>query len=228
MLFSGVQTRRNGDAVIPGKSQRAYDWVHTKITDGSYAPGQRLVLSTIADELDMSVVPVREALRRLEAEGMITFERNIGARVALVDEQEYLRTMQTIAIVEAAAIALAAPFMTESQLRDVSAINRELESIVEHFDSTEFATLNRRFHDSFLDACPNQDLANYAKAQHIRLSNVREDSMAFTIEGAKRSVAEHDELISMIRNEADPFEIERLMRAHRLRTRATFIETRHE
>lgn len=214
--------------MIPGKSQRAYDWVHSRIGEGTYTPGQRLVLSTIADELGMSVVPVREALRRLEAEGIVTFERNIGARVALVDEQEYLRTMQTIAIVEAAAIALAAPFMTESQLRDVSAINRALEAIVEHFDSKDFAALNRKFHDAFLDACPNQDLAAYAKAQHIRLSSVREDSMAFTVEGARRSVAEHDELIRLIRNEADSFEIERLMRAHRLRTRATFIDSRHQ
>lgn len=209
--------------MTPGKSQRAYDWIHAHVADGTFNPGQRLVLSSIADELDMSVVPVREALRRLEAEGIITFERNVGARVAMVDEQEYLLTMQTIAIVEAAAIALAAPFMTDEQLSAVAAINQELEACLDDFDSNVFATLNRRFHDSFLDACPNPELAAYAKAQHIRLANVRDDSMAFTYEGAKNSIAEHKQLIQMIRSNADPLDIERLMRAHRMRTRATFI-----
>ena len=45
----------------------------------------RLVLSSIAEELGFSVVPVREAIRRLEAEGLVTFERNVGATVAAID-----------------------------------------------------------------------------------------------------------------------------------------------
>ena len=47
---------------------------------GTYGPGYRLVLGTIAKDLGISVVPVREAIRRLEAEGLVTFERNVGAR----------------------------------------------------------------------------------------------------------------------------------------------------
>ena len=66
----------------PSKSQRAYQLLHDRIVDGTYSPGYRLVLDAIGRELDMSVVPVREAIRRLEAEGLVTFERNIGARVA--------------------------------------------------------------------------------------------------------------------------------------------------
>jgi len=209
--------------LIAGKSQRAYEWIHARISDGTFSPGQRLVLSSIASELDMSVVPVREALRRLEAEGIITFERNVGARVAMVDEQEYLLTMQIISIVEAAAIALAAPFLTEDHISELSEINQELEACLSDFDSKVFSTINRRFHDSLLDACPNPELAAYAKAQHARLANVRDDSLAFTFEGAKNSIAEHEQLINLIRSDRDPLDIERLMRAHRMRTRATFI-----
>ena len=90
------------------KSQQAYQWIKSRISDGTYSPGYRLVLRTIADQLSISVVPVREAIRRLEAEGLITFERNIGAQVTLFDESEYLYTMQTLALVEGAATALSA------------------------------------------------------------------------------------------------------------------------
>ncbi|MPS75542.1 MAG: GntR family transcriptional regulator, partial [Microbacterium sp.] len=77
------------------KSEQAYAWIRSRISAHTYGPGYRLVLGPIADELGMSVVPVREAIRRLEAEGLVTFERNVGARVTLVDEGEYAHTMQT-------------------------------------------------------------------------------------------------------------------------------------
>ena len=64
------------------KAQRAYQWLKQKIAEQEFTPGYRLVLSTIAQRLDMSVVPVREAIRRLEAEGLVTFRRNVGAQVA--------------------------------------------------------------------------------------------------------------------------------------------------
>jgi outer membrane cobalamin receptor len=63
------------------------------------------VLAKIAEDLGVSVVPVREAIRRLEAEGLVKFERNVGATVAGIDPTEYLYTMQTLSIVEGAATA---------------------------------------------------------------------------------------------------------------------------
>ena len=75
-------------APTQSKSQRAYRWIKERIVRQEYTPGYRLVLGTIAGELDMSVVPVREAIRQLEAEGLVTFERNVGAQVALLEETE--------------------------------------------------------------------------------------------------------------------------------------------
>ncbi|HEX6955448.1 MAG TPA: GntR family transcriptional regulator, partial [Agromyces sp.] len=88
------------------KSKRAYRFVRERIDDGRYVPGYRLVLGQIARELGVSVVPVREAIRLLEAEGLVTYERNVGAQVALVKEAEYLHTMQTLALVEGYATSL--------------------------------------------------------------------------------------------------------------------------
>src|SRR5215217_1049733 len=82
------------------KSELAYDWLRRKIQRHEYGPGYRLVLAEIAAELKMSVVPVREAIRRLEAERLVTFERNVGARVAMVDENEYVHAMQTLGVIE--------------------------------------------------------------------------------------------------------------------------------
>ena len=62
--------------------------------------------------MDVSVVPVREAIRRLEAEGYITYTRNVGATVTSVDLDRYPETVETVAVLEAVAIGLAAPHIT--------------------------------------------------------------------------------------------------------------------
>jgi DNA-binding GntR family transcriptional regulator len=55
------------------KSERAYAAIKEKILGGDYTPGYRLVLAKLADDLGFSEVPVREAIRRLEAESFVTF-----------------------------------------------------------------------------------------------------------------------------------------------------------
>ena len=96
------------------KSEQAYQAVKSRIVEGTYTPGYRLVLGSIAKDLGFSVVPVREAIRRLEAEGLVKFERNVGATVAGIDPTEYLYTMQTLSIVEGAATALSAPLIEKA------------------------------------------------------------------------------------------------------------------
>jgi DNA-binding GntR family transcriptional regulator len=206
-----------------GKSQRAYEWIRERIARREYGPGHRLVLQTIGDELGMSVVPVREAIRRLEAEGVVTFERNVGARVSLVDEGEYLRTMQALAILEGAATALAAPFLSEDDLTAALALNEQMKQQFGRFDPAEVAALNHRFHATLTARCPNGDLLVLADNLWTRLANVRDESHSFTEAGAHESVLEHERLIGLIRDGADPYEIERLMREHRLRASAAFL-----
>src|SRR5690625_114717 len=88
------------ETVQQSKSQLAYEWIKQRITSQDFTPGYRLVLGTIATELGMSVVPVREAIRQLEAEGMVTFTRNVGAHVSMVDLSQYRDSMETLGYLE--------------------------------------------------------------------------------------------------------------------------------
>ena len=100
------------------KSHIAYEHLRERITRGGYGPGYRLVLDQLARELGMSVVPVREAIRRLEAEGVVTFERNIGARVAAIDPVDFREAGLTLAIAEGAAVGLAQPHLAAADRRE--------------------------------------------------------------------------------------------------------------
>ena len=64
------------------KQQRVYDTLRERILSGAYGPGFRLVIDAVAAEVGVSTVPVREAIRRLEAEGLVIYRPNVGAQVA--------------------------------------------------------------------------------------------------------------------------------------------------
>ncbi len=78
-VSSATVSRTTSSSETSSKSERAYVAIKEKILCGEYTPGYRLVLAKLADDLGFSVVPVREAIRRLEAENFVTFERNVGA-----------------------------------------------------------------------------------------------------------------------------------------------------
>jgi DNA-binding GntR family transcriptional regulator len=214
-------------AVDTSKSTRAYEWLRDRIRSQEYTPGHRLVIAPIAEALDMSAVPVREAIRRLEAEGLVTFEHNVGARVAMVDEQEYAHTMQTLGLVEGLATALSAPLLTPADLARAGAINERMRDLLGHFDSTRFTRLNQEFHAALYERCPNPHLLDLVSRGWGRLADLRESTFAFVPDRATASVDEHDGLLDLLTTGADPLEIELAARDHRWRTMDELLRARH-
>jgi len=203
---------------LESKSQRAYRFIRERIDDGRYVPGYRLVLGQIAKELDVSVVPVREAIRRLEAEGLVTFERNVGAQVALIKETEYLHTMQTLSIVEGAATALSAPYLTPAQLDRARDVNERMRRTLDDFDPHRFTELNLEFHSVLFEECPNPHILDLVHRGWNRMRMLRDSSFSFVPGRARESVAEHDRLVDLIEAGAAPLEIELVARRHRTAT----------
>ena len=200
------------------KSEQAYRLIRGRIDDGQYVPGYRLVLAPIANELGMSVVPVREAIRRLEAEQLVTFERNVGAQVALIKETEYLHTMQTLALVEGAATALAAPGITQDQIRRAREINQTMRETLDAFDPQRFTALNLEFHSVLFESCPNPHILDLVHRGWNRMKVLRNSSFSFVPGRAQESVEEHERILQLIEDGASVSEIESVARAHRTAT----------
>ena len=202
----------------PSKSRQAYDFLRARIDDGRFVPGYRLVLGAIAKELGVSVVPVREAIRLLEAEGLVTFERNVGAQVALLEEQEYLYTMQTLALVEGAATALSVPAITPEHIARARAINARMIECLEHFEPLRFTELNLEFHSVLFEQCPNPHILDLVQRGWNRLTVLRDSSFSFVPGRARESVEEHEALLKLIESGAEPVDIELAARRHRTAT----------
>jgi len=210
------------------KSQMAYRWIRERITSGKYPPGYRLVLSQLADELTVSVVPVREAIRLLEAEGLVTFERNVGAQVAMIDANEYCHALQTLSIIEAAATALAAPHIPPKAIQQARAIDQKLTRCIGRFDPVRFAALNFQFHSTLFEYCPNPRLLDMVRLEWNRVKALRNSIFTFVPGRARDSVAEHEKLLRLIERGAPMTEIELATRVHRTATLDAFLAWRRQ
>ncbi|WP_424449068.1 GntR family transcriptional regulator [Microbacterium arborescens] len=209
------------------KSQRAYHWIRERIAEQEFTPGYRLVLGTIAGELDMSVVPVREAIRQLEAEGLVTFERNIGARVAMVDDSQYRYSMQALSILEGTATALAARALDVDDIRRAREINELMTESLDHFDPRSFTRLNQEFHAVLFERCVNPRMLELVQTEWARLGHLRDSTFSFVPGRAQESVREHEQILALIERGAPLTEIEHAARRHRSATLDAYMTHEH-
>lgn len=205
------------------KAQLAYEFIKKQIVSGRFTPGYRLVLASIAAELGISVVPVREAIRRLEAERLVTFERNVGAQVAMLDEREYVHTMQTLALVEGYATALSAPLVTPDDLRRAREVNDSMRMSLTDFHPHAFTERNQAFHSVLFERCPNPHVLDLVHRGWDRMAGLRDSTFSFVPGRAHDSVEEHETLLRLIEQGADSDTIERAARGHRTRTLDAFL-----
>jgi DNA-binding GntR family transcriptional regulator len=217
-----------GQAELTSKSEAAYRRIKAGITEGRFGPGHRLVLARLAQELGVSVVPVREAIRRLEAEGFVTFERNVGAAVAGIDPVEYQHTMQTLSIIEGAATALAAPLLPPDALARARTLNGQMAECLRDFDPVRFTELNRSFHGVLFEPCPNPHILDLVQRGWNRLNALRSSTFNYVPGRARASVDEHERLLDLIGSGAAAIDIEFAARRHRTATLDAYLAHFHK
>jgi DNA-binding GntR family transcriptional regulator len=91
------------------KQERVYGILRERIQTGTYRPGHRIVVDQLAAEFGVSALPVREAVRRVQAEGLVVFRRNSGACVTPAEPELVDSMAELLAVVEGYATSLAAP-----------------------------------------------------------------------------------------------------------------------
>lgn len=114
------------------------------ITTGVLTPGQRLQQEELAERLGVSRMPVREALRQLEAEGLVTFQPYRGAIVAKLSADELIEIYEIRIALETLALRGALPSFDAARLRNLEATLALMEGTD---DSERWLALNRTFHD---------------------------------------------------------------------------------
>jgi DNA-binding GntR family transcriptional regulator len=196
------------------KQERTYEILRDRIHNGIYPPMARLNIDALARELGVSPIPVREALRRLEAQGWVQFKPNAGAVVSPVDSTSWEQAMVALAILEGAATAEAQRHLRRSDFTRLRKIAANMES---QDDPVRFGQLNRRLHEAIVARCGNACLLDLLSQTHDRLDRVRSTMFAYLPERAAEATREHARLIELLES-GDPAEVERYARWHKLQT----------
>jgi DNA-binding GntR family transcriptional regulator len=183
------------DASPPLRGQDAYERIRAAIRDGSLAPGLRLTEVELAARFGVSRTPVRQALARLEAEGLLTHAPRRGLTVTRPDHSQVVELYVMREILEGAAARLAAQHASETELAAMAELVEQEPSL--YGDAAALAALNQRLHGLLYLAAHNRYLL---KSLEQLSANMALLPSLLTVEGRAQSAhKEHRTLLRALR-----------------------------
>ena len=144
------------------KSRSIYLALRERILSNDIEPGTRLVLRDVGNQYQASDIPVREALRMLERDGLVETAPYVGARVTTLTAKEVEETYFIRSHLESIATGLAADRINEDELAELDVLMAKMDAAVEAQDGPAFSDLNREFHRTIIASCGNDMLRELA------------------------------------------------------------------
>lgn len=195
--------------------ERVYASIKGAIISGAFEPGRRLIEVKLAEDMKTSRTPVREALQKLEKEGLIYRVPRGGFAVKGVTEEELDEVFGLRGILEGYAGFLATGRIEEDELTSLEEIIAREEACLEHMNLEEFIRLDGEFHDVLYKAAKNTRL--YDLLNDLRDSMYRYRVIILRYQGKPRlAVEDHKEMVASIRSK-NPGRVARLVRKHMTR-----------
>lgn len=148
------------------------------ILTGELQPGERLMEITLANKLGVSRTPVREAIHKLEQEGLVIMMPRRGAQVAQITEKDLVEVLEVRLGLEEMAVRFACERMTDEQFKAICAAAAEFDAAIDKNDLTALAQSDENFHSLIYKATDNACLCNIT-------NNLREQMYRYRIEHLK-------------------------------------------
>lgn len=187
-------------------SDSVYEDIKARVMDHEIAPGARVGIEALSRALGVSPTPVREALARLEADGLVVKRSLSGYRATeLLTRQGLEELFEMRLLLEPRATALAATNATEEQLDAIERIVEEMRAhpgpTGRYADYRDFAALDQRFHDAIAQASHRPLLADAVERLHSHLHVFRLTNIKMTEDP---TLAEHERVVrAILRRKAD-------------------------
>lgn len=209
------------------KAVLAYDALRDAVLQGRIRPGERLTTMTLCSMLGMSSTPVREAIRRLEAEGLLVNEPHRGVTVNDLDGLDTDEFFAMRPPMESLATRLATPQLTPADLAALADIHAELEHAAAKRDDDELTSANARWHMTIYAACPKRAIVLLVQQlwMPFHWSSVRYWPMHDDLR--KATVREHAEIMAALSNR-DAERAGQLMREHITRVHEEVMRRQRE
>jgi len=209
-----LPSRPSFESASSSAQDEAYEHVRHSIRMGLVTPGTRLVPDEIAAAIGMSRMPVREALNRLTAEGLVAMRPNRGAVVRGLSQKEVREVFEMRAVLEGLAAAMAVARVGVDDVEDLQRLLARMQR--SSADTSNWITVHRQFHERLCAISDAPRLMHQISALHT----VVEPLMRLWLDQREASsyVQDvHEELLRTLQA-GDAAAMEAMMRAHVLRT----------
>ncbi len=173
-----------------------YQQLLTQIQRGQLKPGDYLREQAIAEALGVSRTPVREALRRLESDGLVTSEPRFGMVIRDLSYAEVIELYQIREVLERTAAQMSARVITEVELQELEVIQSRMEKV--RHDAREMALINHTFHVAILNSAKNRYLWKALESVQKAMLILGPSTMEFP-ERAETAIEEHRSLLDALR-----------------------------
>lgn len=193
-------------------SARVFHVLREEILSGKYKRDEELKEKTIGEELGVSRTPVREALRQLEMEGLVTIIPNKGAFVVGVSQDDIRDIYEIRSLLEGLCAKWAAKHIQEKELQELEENIFLTDFHIEKGHEDQILGLDNRFHEILYEACGSKVLNHLLSDFHHYVQRIRKVSLADT-RRAKDSNSEHRKIVEALK-EHDQEGAERLANEH--------------
>ncbi|GAX91287.1 GntR family transcriptional regulator [Effusibacillus lacus] len=198
------------------RSEWVYERLKEAILSGKIAPEERIVVDQIAREFGTSAIPVREAIRRLEAEGWVENKPFVGARVAPVRIEELEELLSIRLALEPILARTAVLGATNETIDRLEQLVEEMDKCIDHNDTVQYSRLNYEFHRLLYELSPWKELFRIVISVWERSARSRWIFVQ-TPDSMLASQQEHRAMMEAFRNR-DAKELERQMRLQKERS----------
>ena len=138
--------------------EMVYEELKLQILTGAISPGTRMMEVELADEMGVSRTPIREAIRKLEKEGLVTIEPRKGAYASMISTEDMVEILEVRQDLEGLAAYFAADRMQPAQLEELKTVSEHYNEAVTSGSMEDMIKYDTRFHRIIVDSCHNKIL----------------------------------------------------------------------
>ena len=196
--MEGSMLKVNMNEYLPLR-EVVFNTLRQAILKGELEPGERLMEIQLAERLGVSRTPIREAIRKLELEGLVLMIPRKGAEVAKISEKSLRDVLELRRSLEELAIELACQRMTEEEIDELEDAQRAFRKAVDSKDVMLMAETDEKYHEIIYQGTKNSRLVQI-------LNNLREQMYRYRLEYIKDAdkrqilLIEHDNILKAVRN----------------------------
>jgi DNA-binding GntR family transcriptional regulator len=196
----------------PSLSDRIFEIIEEAILNGSVRPGERIIETELAKNLGISKSPVREALKKLEGEGIVQLVPRKGFFVRNIDRKSIDDLCDVMFIIELAAARLSLKKKTEAVCKKIDEILDQMKRHLRRRDYASYVSANRQFHGLFYDLTENEWILKISQ-MFLKEADMLRSLSLYSSDRFSRSIEEHYAIADAYKK-GDEERLERAVKKH--------------